>query len=366
MYNSLAYHSRAQLFLLLFICVVAHQVKSQDTPLPGMRGTPANIPDVSLVGDMCGKLSDDTNDNDRNKIFIREIEFALQGYLYPEMRADAIMAFHRHGDHVEAEICEGYVSFFNILGGFNLIAGKRHIDFGKVNKPHQHHVPYVDRALVLTQFFGEHEFAGEGASLDFLLPLPFYLQIAIGAWQAGHEHAHDEDHAEAGDQFSLADNMITSRMWASFALGDHAELEVGGSGLAGHGPHHEDQKDDVLVLGTDLTLKMWPSTYQRLLLQAEILRLQRELPDERLERWGCYAFCGYRFSKYWDAGLRYDWAQNALPDEDLQQKLVLVATNSLTETTKVRLQYGFMVESHTNEALLQLIFGIGPHSHPLE
>ena len=95
------------LSVFLLSSVSFAQEEPQDTPLPGMRGTPKNLPDVSLVGDILGKVSGDSDDPYSNKVLIREIEFALQGYLYPEMRADAFLAFHRHGDHFEAEICEG-------------------------------------------------------------------------------------------------------------------------------------------------------------------------------------------------------------------------------------------------------------------
>ncbi|UCD38607.1 MAG: hypothetical protein JSW54_03760 [Fidelibacterota bacterium] len=330
-----------------------------------MRGVPKNLPDVSLVGDISAKLTADTSDFYRNRITIREIEFALQGYLYPEMRADAFFAFHRHGDHVEAEICEGYVSFLNLFGGFGLIVGKKHTDFGKVNKLHQHHVPYTDRPVVLTNFFGEHGLVGEGASLDYLLHLPVFLQLTIGAWRA-ESAAHHDEHEEAEKQFSLADEFYTARAWASFPVGMAAELEIGGSGAVGQGAHHEEHKDDVRVMGLDATLKAWPSTYQRLILQGELLQLTRELPGDELTRWGFYTFLGYRFTRYWDAGLRYDWTENALPEREQTQKISAMVTNHLTETTKLRIQYGYCCDEQEHEAVIQLIFGIGPHSHPLE
>ncbi|UCH63135.1 MAG: hypothetical protein JSU77_01385 [Fidelibacterota bacterium] len=330
-----------------------------------MRGVPENIPDVSLVGDISAKVSDDRSDHNRNKILIRGIEFALQGYLYPEMRADAFFAFHRHGDHVEVEICEGYASFLNLLGEFSLIVGKKHVDFGKINKLHQHHVPYADRPIVLPNFFGEHGLVGEGISLDYLLPLPFFLQLAIGAWRVESGINHDE-HDDEGEQFALAHEVYTARAWASFALGTNSELEIGGSGVAGQGLHYQEHKDEVRVIGIDATFKAWPSTYQRLLLQGELLQLVRELPSDEISRWGFYTFLGYRFTKYWDAGLRYDWAENALLDQEQSQKFSALVTNHLTETTKVRFQYGYRFDANMHEAVVQLIFGIGPHSHPLE
>jgi len=345
------------LSVFLLSSVSFAQAEPQDTPLPGMRGTPKNLPDVSLVGDILGKVSGDSDDPYSNKVLIREIEFALQGYLYPEMRADAFLAFHRHGDHFEAEICEGYASFLNLLGEFSLIVGKKHVDFGKVNKLHQHHVPYADRPAVLDNFFGEDGLVGEGVSIDYLLPLPFFVQLGLGAWQAG---------SEEGGHFALTDEIYNARLWASFATGDNSELEIGGSGVMGKGPLAAQKKDDVNVVGLDITFKFWPTAYRRLFLQAEVLHLMRDLPADQIRRWGFYGFSGYRFTRYWDAGLRYDWAENALPEKELTQKFSAFVTNHLTETTKVRFQYGYRLDAQLHEAVIQLIFGIGPHSHPLE
>lgn len=361
----LKFLSRIFLLSLILICGLSAQEEPRGTPLPGMRGVPKNLPDVSVVGDISTKLTADTSDFYRNRVAIREIEFALQGYLYPEMRADAFFAFHRHGDHIEAEICEGYVSFLNLLGQFGMIVGKKHVDFGKVNKLHQHHVPYVDRPIVLTNFFGEHGLVGEGISLEYLLPLPFFLQFSVGTWRVESE-AHHEEHEEEEEHFGLAADVYTARGWLSFPLGGVSELEIGGSGAFGKGIDHEEGKDEVSVIGVDATFKAWPSTYERLLIQGELLQLTRKLPDEELSRWGFYTFLGYRFTKYWDAGLRYDQAENALPDREQNQKFSAMITNHLTETTKVRIQYGYSFSSDNHEVAIQLIFGIGPHSHPLE
>lgn len=168
------------------------------------------------------------------------------------------------------------------------------------------------------------------------------------------------------EEFALADNVYSSRAWASFPLGGLSELEIGGSGAFAKGPQHDEQKDEVIVLGIDLTYKNWPSTYQRLLLQGEALYLMRDLSDDQIRRWGFYGFAGYRFTKYWDAGFRYDWADNALPEKEQTQKISACVANHLTETTMVRFQYGYRLDAQSHEAIIQLIFGIGPHSHPLE
>ncbi len=349
--------------------LLSNSVFSQDTtkatPLPGMRGTPSNIPDISVIGDIPGKVSSDKNDPDRNKIILREIELALQGYIYPEMRADVFLAMHRHEDHVEAEICEAYVSFLRIVEGLSLKAGKIHVDFGKINKVHQHHRPYVDQPSALTNFFGDHGLVGEGVSLGYLFPLPFFAQIDVSAWRVASEHDNYEGEEEP-QEFGLADEVYSTRLWTSFALGETSELEIGASGVTGRGSHYLEHQDDAKVVGLDLTYKLWPSTYERLIFQNEVLHLIRNVPAGELKRWGFYNFVGYQLNKYWDAGLRYDWSENAFPEKEHTSGLSAILTNHLTETTNVRFQYSYSFEQISHQAFLQIVFGIGPHSHPLQ
>lgn len=354
--------------ILLFITLnnfVFSQDDQEVTPLPGMRGTPRNLPDISIIGDITGKLSSEPTDIDRNKILVREIELALQGYIYPEIRADVFLAMHRHNEHFEPEICEAYVSFLRIINGLSLKAGKMHVDFGKINKVHEHHRPYTNQPLVLTNFFGEHGLVGEGVTLGYLMPLPLFMQIDIGVWWLGGKHQHEEDEEESLT-FGLADEAYTGRLWSSFPLGETSELELGASVVTAHGPHYQEHQDNVKAFGADLTFKLWPSTYERLIFQNEIFNLHREIPVGKLSRWGFYSYLGYKFNKYWDAGLRYDWSENAFPENEKTNSLSGIITNRLTETTVIRLQcdYNFGLKSYN--AFLQLVFGIGPHSHPLQ
>lgn len=341
------------------------QADTGATPLPGMRGTPSNLPDISIIGDFVGKISNIKDDNDKNKILVREIELAMQGYIYPEMRADVFLALHRHGDHFEPEICAAHVSFLRIVEGLSLNAGKIHVDFGKINKVHQHHRPYTDQPSALTNFLGPHGLVGEGASLGYLFPLPFFAQIDIGAWWLPSKHKHEECGAEI-EEFSLADKVYSSRLWTSFLLSDLSELEIGASAAIGKGLHHSEHQDEVKIFGSDITLKLWPSAYERLIFQNELFHIIRKVPVGELKRYGLYNYIGYQPSRYWSLGFRHDWSENVFPDYQNSRRLSGIITNHLTETTKIRFQYSYNMALKRYEAYLQLVFGIGPHSHILE
>ncbi|MFH1563771.1 MAG: hypothetical protein ABIF11_10220 [Nitrospirota bacterium] len=377
------------IFMLYGGQIFAQKTEEMTAPAApqGMRGIPINIPDISVMGDIVGKVTSNKSDEDRNTVHIREIELALQGFIYPQMRADAFLAMHRHGDEVEAEICEAYVSFLKVLGDLSIQVGKPHINFGKINKVHQHHRHYTDQPQVITNFFGDHGLVGEGGNLSYLLPLPIFAQIDVGAWRIEGHHHHDEEEVETAEvwsdkgtitvaiykehehtEFGLRDGVYTARLWTSFPISADSELEVGISGAKGKGAHYEEHMDNAEVYGVDITYKLCPSAHSRVIFQSEWLQLTREVPPGTLKRNGFYSLLNYKANKYWDVGLRYDYAESAWPpldEKDDKASTSFIITKNLTETTGLRAQY--KANGHSkDEAYLQIFFGIGPHSHPLE
>lgn len=334
----------------------------QPTPLAGMGKPALELPDISVIGDVTGTYGDDKTDADRNKIVFKETELALQGYLYPDVRADVIAALHRHSDgEYKAELEEGYISFLKTpIPNLSLQAGKKLLDFGKLNPRHSHHWNFVDRPLVLKSYFGDHGLAGQGANLSLLLPTPFFLQWDWGAWHVDSEHAHSED------ILGLAQETYSTRLWSAFDLTENQELEIGLSGLKGYGAHYSEHKDKVKIGGVDLTYRFLGEKQKRLLFQNEFLFLDRDVPVGDLDRWGFYSLLNYRFDKYWDIGSRFDWMETPFPDMKNRYSLSGILTRSLTETTKLRLQYKYNPKEDDHTVYLQAVFGIGPHAHPLE
>ena len=336
----------------------------------------ALMPDISIMGDIALKASSDENDADRGRVLFREVEVGFQGYLYPNLRADIFLALHRDGETMEPELCEGNLSLLNLYGGLALRAGRVHVDIGKVNKVHQHERPYADQPLVLTRFFGGHGLVADGAVASWLAPLPWFLQVDVGRWYVPphehHEHAADGD--DGGDEhhhghdggFGLARDLTTARLWTGFTVTNDVDAELGANGIVGSGPHVSEHQDDVAVVGADLTVKVRLDAFRRVLLQGEWYRLRRTVPVGTLERDGWYAYTAYRASRYWEFGARYDRSDNAMPALESAGQLALIATNAFTETARVRLQYLYNTETRATEWWLQTVFGLGPHSHPMQ
>ncbi|MBN1130067.1 MAG: hypothetical protein JXA71_13835 [Chitinispirillaceae bacterium] len=331
-------------------------------------GAATNLPDISVLGDLTAQTSTDEDYPGRNQVTLREIELAFQGYLYPEIRADIFLAMHRHEGAFEPEVCEASVSFLRLFfDGLGMQAGKVHIDFGKLNKIHQHERPFMDQPLVLTDFFGPHGLAGEGAVVNYLLPLPFFLRIDGGVWWIpGHAHDHAEEEDGEPSAFGLAGKVYTARLWSGFSLGDRTELEIGASGASGNGSHFLEHQDDVMIGGADLTLRFLPRSHRRIIWQTELFFLNRQVPVGTLKRLGAYSYLGVQFNRYWDAGVRYDLAENAFPEKAQTSLASAFGSYRFTETTRLRAQYGFDHETSVHHGAVQIVFGIGPHSHPLQ
>ena len=246
-----------------------------------------------------------------------------------------------------------------MIDGLSLKAGKFHLDFGKINRVHSHEWAYVTQPLVLNNFFGPDGLTGEGGNLSYLLPLPFFLQVDLGAWRML------VDPAQTATDFSMANIVLSTRLYTSFAPTDDSELEIGASAVSGNGSHYAEFQDDAKIYGLDLTYLLWPSSGQRFIFQNEFLNLVRTLPSGELQRYGFYSYAGYQPDKYWEFGARYDESDNALQNNERKSSIAFILTNKITEMTKIRLQYDYNMQAGSHEVYLQVVFGMGPHTHPL-
>lgn len=340
----------------------------EPAPPPGMRSTKINLPDISIVGDIAPEMVFKEDLTKLENMPLREVEIALQGYIYPKIRADVFFAMHSHEGKMEPELEEGYVSILNLPGGFEIKIGRYLTNFGKTNRIHPHHRAYVDTPYVLEEFLGEHGLSGEGISIGYLFPLPFFLEVEAAANRpvSPHIHEHEGEENQEEARFGIYKELYNGRLRASFSITDNSELEIGGSYIYGWGPHYKEHKDIVSLFGSDITFKRWLSSYSRLILQGEFLYMRRSIPEDLLNRFGFYLFSGYRFNKYWSCGLRYDWSHTPEETKNIRRGISAMLTYSFTETTYMRPQYSYNSSEGEHILYIQFVFGIGPHTHPLE
>ena len=364
---------------------------------PPAGGRQLQLPDISLIGNLVGHVGNDRGDTGRDRFELEEAEIGIQGFVYPGIRADAFIVFAEN----EAALEEGFLTVENI--GFGLpvgaTVGKRFVPFGRTNQLHPHSYPYVVNPFVLTNLVsGGESLVGQGGYLSVLLPTPFFAQIDAGFWSGAEAHAHGEEHEEGEEEehetpagAGFEDRFLTLRLWTAFpALG--GDLEVGGSVARGRGLEYEmgEEPEDgnvpvaaqrgrqvglltvrptIQLSALDLTYRRSGRGASRLLLRGEYVRHRQK--DAGFQRTvdGYYLLADQRLDAFTSLGLRYDWSAFPFAPDEHESAVSLIGTRQLNESTYARVQLihgGRPGKRDFSEAHLQIVFGIGPHTHRLE
>jgi hypothetical protein len=347
-------------------------------------------PDISLVVDVKGLLSDRKTNPLNEKIMLEHAELAIQGYLWPGIRADFIGAIGQHPEedghiHTHTEVEEGYVSFLDLPASFQLQVGRKLLDFGRLNPIHPHHWAIGDTPLPLRRLFGDHSWYDDGFQVSTLIPNPWdvYFKVQGGIWNGralGHENNHE--HADAGEHESpgfagpvdWGGRVYTGRASLDVSLSQDANMMTGYSLAAGEG-------GDSILHGADFTLiHRWPQSYKRLRWQNELFFGDFELAEEHglahesasiethdADAWGLYSLLQLTLSKYWETGIRYDWwdADYRKSEWGATAFLSYYFTHSMYVRPSYR--YSELADGEDEHAfMVQFVWGLGPHAHRLE
>ncbi len=337
-------------------------------------------PDISFIANMKGFLSSNDDNPVNQRFLVGEAELGLQGFLWPGIRGDAFVAFEQHveGDGyvtTETHLEEAYVSFLDLPAGLQVQAGRQLQDFGRLNALHPHHWAIPDTPLPLLRLFGDHPWLDDGVQISTLIPNPWdaYVKVQGGVWsgwqlgqQHGEEHAHEEELAEAAELDQLTrwnGNVFTARASLDFPLTDNTNLMPGYS-FAG------DDGGDTFLHGLDLTLiHRWPQSYRRLRWQNELFYRDWEAGHDRRDAddWGGYSLLQLTLDKYWETGVRFDWwdADHLDSEWGLTTFLSYFFSHSMFLRPAYRFN-SFPDGSKEHLALVQFVWGLGPHAHRLE
>ncbi len=303
-------------------------------------------------------------------ILFQEAEVGLAAAVDPYVRADLIIALHRHDGEFHVEVEEGYVTTL-FLPRVTLRGGKFYMPFGRHNALHAHAFPFVDAPLTHTMFFG-HEGLNEAAvEAAFLVPLPWFVEASAWAANGDNEVLF---HAPKGRDLAYG-----GRLHTLIELGESLTTEVGGSyaggrNVAGGWTH---------VLGGDLTLRWRPASrerYNQLIWQSEYVQLQRTgprpvapangEPDPVVTAQaaltsglgGFYSFVAAQVAQRWWVQARFDALGYPRGEggSRLHRASGLLAFVP-TEFSALRLQYSYFHEGHVHQVLFQVNVTMGAH-----
>lgn len=323
------------------------------------------LPDISVVVDTVGTFSSNSELANNDDIVIRGIELGLQGYVYPDIRGDVFIV--AEGESLDVSVEEAYATFLRLTPNLSANLGKKFIDFGRINSVHREKWPYVTQPFVSRNLLSPEEgLTGQGVQAHYLLPTggDLFSQFTLGVWKpSGHHHHDGEEEHEHHLGLGVEDRLYSGRLLFARPVGDDSELELGLSAAGGR-RDADLGNPQVRLYGIDLTYRIWPGANKRILFQGEAMRHKLDLDEDGGYRNGYYLFGAYRWSPYDDFGLRYDWSQRPAPCFGRDSGLSAIYTRYLSETTYLRLQ--LTRERDATTAYLQMVWGLGPHTHPQE
>ncbi|MCL5103860.1 MAG: hypothetical protein M1133_07075 [Armatimonadetes bacterium] len=341
------------------------------TPIAG--GKQLALPDISLIVQAKGKLTDDKRDPEKQKLQLSEAELGIQGYVYPNVKADAFIT-GSPSENSPFQVEEAYLTYLGVTKGLNFYVGKKHVPFGRTNLLHNHSWLYTRQPLVISNFVAGESLSGQGADFSYLVPTHsnLFAQLDLGTWGNGDEGEESNlPNIVAGPGANLTDRFNTARLWTSYPVSQNSELELGGSWAGGKS--NEDPitalTDYVHIKGVDLSYRHFGEGSSRLLLRGEQFWRNGTTDSNDATANGYYLFGNYRWNKYGSIGLLYDWSEFPQAVNLHESALSLILTKQFSEQYYLRLQaiHGERPDSGLfNELWLQWVWGVGPHTHNLE
>lgn len=336
----------------------------------GSAGRALQLPDISVVGNVLGNFTTDKSFTDRNNLNLNELEIAFQSGVYPGIRADVIVAMENEESY-QASLEEGYLTFSELgARGLGARLGKLRAPFGKVNPIHPHHRPYADQPAAVTAFLGEDGLLIQGGSLTYLFPsTTTFINFEGGRFRVGEQSDEEETEAEPG--VGIDDFVSIGRLSFGRAMDELSEVELGLSALHGSGvdPLNASDRDHVTLTGIDLSYQWWPTAFGKLLLRSEYMMYRSDPGGKSDTRSGYYLLATYKPGRYWEYGARYDNTQFPAPTPGKETGWTTFVTKYLSESTYLRGQFKHSNAPDTgsaNQVYLQMVWGIGPHSHTLQ
>jgi hypothetical protein len=319
---------------------------------------------------------------------VQNIELSLTGAVDPYLTGEAHLVFFLDplsGEtHVELE--EAFLTTTSLPYGLQLEAGHFFTEFGRLNPRHPHQWHWQDQPVINTRLFGPDGMRGPGFRLGWLVPLPWFTELHLGA-----QNANGETMASflAGEEFfeerpignrpfvnrgvkTLKDLVYLARLESSWDLTDDLTAKLGVSGL--YGPNATGPKGETFIYGADLVVKWRPGTNGRgwpfLLWESEIMKRDyraaaffddsdpaniADLAAMTLQDWGLYTQVLYGFHPGWAAGVRYDYAtgsgesvggSDADPFRDDRHRISPLISWQPSEFSRLRFQYNFDRADH--------------------
>ncbi len=398
-----------------FGAALAGEENATPPPTAGASATPlANVRLIDLALDLLAAagtssakepdlraLEGGGHDPKNRGFTIQNVELTFSGIVDPYFRGDAniVLQIDPEGE-TTIELEEIYLTTLSLPGNLQLKAGHFFTAFGRLNPTHPHTWDFADQPVVNSRFMGPDGLRVPGLQLSWLTPLPFFLEVTLGAQNSNGETAvsfrNVPGETIAGRTLidrevnGAEDFLYLAHAKVSFDLGEETTVVFGLSGL--FGPNATADDTETLIGGTDLYLKWKPLSNDHgwpfFALQAEGMvrkygaaevldeSVGTELaPRQNLLDYGLYAQTAWGFLRPFVLALRYDFARGEPteflgyssaedPLRDRRHRATVALTYYPSEFSKLRIQYEYDNSSflpggdaHSVYVQAEIIFG---------
>ena len=361
---------------------------AQDTPslikdlmqrVQKLEGAPANASINSFnpaIGMALDTVFHDTND--KAGFLFRAAELNVEAPVDPYLKAWAVITGSNGGVDVEEATLETTSLPYNLT----VRGGRLFANYGRLAHFHDHELPVVDRPASLDTYVGG-ETRADGLETQWLVPVPFYLNATVGAYDkmGANNTRQDPTGARPRDEFTYLGRVNT---YADLSDSQNVELGVDSAWTpkrtvvpAAGGPSTR-QNTWRTLSGLDMTYRYQPPSsglYRGVIWGTEVLQNNERrfdpatnLPTGRVRAYSGYSYVEVKSGLRLRGGAMVDMTE----DQDIAHKLTSTYTGFLTydvsEFQRLRLTYA---EAITNVAgtprnhtiALQWTGVIGHHVH---
>jgi len=334
-------------------------------------------PEIGVVADMLGRLSESSKDGGGNdKLSVREVELIFGHPIDPYSRFDSTITF---SDFENPDIEEAYITHWGLPGEIKAKVGRMRPKIGKASAVHTDVLDTVDQPLVVQRYFGTEGLFRTGLELTGFLPAPWTAvthELTVGTMEGGV--------GEGGTLFGDTRRRPSfyTHLKNFWDLSDTSNVELGATYLLGS--KDADAAYEVNALGLDATLVHYLTPTNKLKFQNEVYLQSRKESFNIAEDgtrtnfskypWGWYSLLDYRVSPRIGVGGRFDYvepidlapARRARPGETAWSGYL---TFYQSEFSRWRLQFrhtDFAAGGDDNTIFAQGTVAIGVHKHQLQ
>ena len=344
-------------------------------------------PNLSVIGQPFTRWTDAAGDpsGQRAVLDVGETEFVYDDYLNPYAKGFFTVSLAKEGIALE----EGYFTLLRGLPlGLTLKGGKYRVGFGKLNPMHPHALPFAERLGVMAYLPGSEAFNETGAQLSARLPAPgdWSLTASADVLQGDSFRIERLDAGAPNDPLLTGDDRalearpaVVGRLSAFGQIADRSGVELGLS--ATHGTNNVAAATRTTVLGGDAKLKLWTSANAYLLLQGELLHLDREdagwdgaaaaYTHATTRKTGGYLYADYNFRTRYNLGASYERFGDPIVDATNHAVGAFAGLALLEETTAFRADFVHAMPATpvgttgspdaVNTVTVRVIYSMGPH-----